>query len=257
MMHRDTGTGEHEGVSLNGMIFLSLLAHLLVLSVSAIIFSRSLPAPKWTFGPIYSVQLVNLPTDLPERKEAGLSYREIMENKTSGQAVLKKESIDTLPSVPIAAVKVMNKPAAGLDHVLEAIRKNVQPAANPPVSGPVSKEAERMTSRAALPQAKLTDGELNAKMNIYYGLIWSRIKGMWSLPQGILPQGNIGTVIRARILWDGTVTNVGFEKHSGNRYFDESALRAVKKAVPLPPLPEGVRDSSIEVGIRFHSSEFR
>lgn len=257
MMHRDTRPGEHEGVSLNGMIFLSLLAHLLVLSVSALIFSRSLPAPKWTFGPIYSVQLVSLPTDLPKRKEAGLSYREIMENETSGRTVLKKESIDTLPSVPISAVKVINKPAAGLDHVLEAIRKNVQPAVNPPVSGPVSKEAGRMTPHVALPQAKLTDEELNAKMKTYYGLIWSRIKGLWTLPQGILPQGNIEAVIHAQILRDGTVINVGFEKLSGNRYFDESALRAVKKAAPLPSLPEWMRDDGIEVGIRFHSSEFR
>jgi colicin import membrane protein len=257
MMHWETRTGGHEGINLNGMIFLSLLAHLLVLSMSAIIFSRSLPAPKWTFGPIYSVQLVSLPADLPERKEADISYREIMENKTSGQAVLKKESIDTLPSVPVAAVKVMNKPAAGLDHVLEAIRKNIQPAANPPVSDPVSKEAGRMTPHAALPQAKLTDGELNAKMKTYYGQIWLRIKGLWTLPQGILPQGNIEAVIHAQILRDGTVINVGFEKRSGNRYFDESALRAVKKAVPLPSLPEVIRDDSIEVGIRFHSSEFR
>lgn len=256
MMHRGTRKGRHEGINLNSMIFLSLLAHLLVLSISALIFSRSLPAPKWTFGPTYSVQLVNLPADLPERKETDISYGKITENDTSAHPVLKKESIAPLPSVPITTVKIKHKQATGIDHVLEAISKNVQSAAKPPVSDPVSKEAERMTSRAVLPQAKLAD-ELNAKMKTYYGLIWSRIKGMWSLPHGILPQGNIEAVIHTQILRDGTVINVGFEKRSGNRYFDESALRAVKKAAPLPTLPEGIRDDSIEVGIRFHSSEFR
>jgi TonB family protein len=98
---------------------------------------------------------------------------------------------------------------------------------------------------------------LNAKMKTYYVLLWSRIKGLWTLPRGIMPDGNIETVIHAKILRDGTVINVGFEKRSGNRYFDDSALRAVKKMGNLPPLPEEVKDGNIEVGIRFHSSEFR
>ena len=50
---------------------------------------------------------------------------------------------------------------------------------------------------------------------------------------------------------------MGLEKRSGNRYFDESALRTVKKANPLPPLPEELRESSIEIGIRFHSAELK
>ena len=50
---------------------------------------------------------------------------------------------------------------------------------------------------------------------------------------------------------------IGFEKRSGNSYFDESALRAVKKSVPFPPLTGWVTSRSIEIGIRFHSSELR
>jgi TonB family protein len=72
-----------------------------------------------------------------------------------------------------------------------------------------------------------------------------------------LPRENIEAIIQVQILRNGTIANVSFEKRSGNRYFDESALKAIKKASPLPPFPAWMRDSSIDVGIRFYSAEFR
>jgi len=93
-------------------------------------------------------------------------------------------------------------------------------------------------------------------MRDYYAVVWSRIKGALAIPQGILTRANIVAVVHARILRDGIAVNVGLEKSSGNRYFDESALRSVKKA-SLFPSTGAVREDSIEVGIRFHSSEFR
>ena len=146
-----------------------------------------------------------------------------------------------------------------MEKALDAVRKNVQSAANQPVPGAALKGMEQITPPAlggALPSAKQS-AEVNAQMRAYYALIWSRIRGLWTLPQGILPPESIEVVIHAQILKDGAVAGVDFEKRSGNLYFDASALRTVKKASPFPPLPEGFRDSSLEVGIRFHSSEFR
>ena len=144
-----------------------------------------------------------------------------------------------------------------MEKVLDAVRKNIQKAQ--PVPGAAPQGMERMTPPApggALPSAKQGDAEANAQMRTYYALIWSKIRGLWTLPRGIFPE-NIEVVIHAQILKDGTVTGVDFEKRSGNSYFDATVLRTVKKASPLPPLPEGFGDSSLEVGIRFHSSEFR
>jgi TonB family protein len=64
-------------------------------------------------------------------------------------------------------------------------------------------------------------------------------------------------VIDVTILRSGAVTEVNFEKRSGNRYFDESAMKAIRKASPFPPLPMVIGDTSIQVGIRFHSSELK
>jgi TonB family protein len=72
-----------------------------------------------------------------------------------------------------------------------------------------------------------------------------------------LHDDNLVAVIDAKILRNGNVDDIGFEKRSGNRYFDESAIKAIRKASPFPPLPEWIKDNYIEVGVRFHSSELR
>ena len=46
-----------------------------------------------------------------------------------------------------------------------------------------------------------------------------------------------------------------FEKKSGNPQLDESALRAIKKANPLPPLPPGIEEEKFDLGIRFKPSD--
>ncbi len=53
------------------------------------------------------------------------------------------------------------------------------------------------------------------------------------------------------VLPDGQISDVWFDRRSGNSYLDESAKRAILKSNPLPPHPQGVRRSFITVGLRF------
>jgi TonB family protein len=59
------------------------------------------------------------------------------------------------------------------------------------------------------------------------------------------------TLLSLKIARSGELKQVVFEKRSGNARFDESALRAIKKAAPFPPLPEGLAGEFLELGIRF------
>jgi TonB family protein len=94
---------------------------------------------------------------------------------------------------------------------------------------------------------------LESKLNDYYNMIWAKIKKEWTLPGG-LPKGktDLETIIVVIIERDGKVQKSWFEKRSGNAYYDQMAMRAIKKAEPLPPIPKEFSDDIFEIGIRFY-----
>ena len=103
----------------------------------------------------------------------------------------------------------------------------------------------------------MTSGEATAKTNDYANVVSSRVHNNWSIPPELKPRGNIETIIEIKIMRDGSLAYAGFEKRSGNSFYDESALKAVKKSAPFPPLPGGFPDNIMEIGIRFHPSQLR
>jgi colicin import membrane protein len=58
--------------------------------------------------------------------------------------------------------------------------------------------------------------------------------------------------ILIKILKSGQIRDIWFETRSGNRFLDESALKAVKKSNPLSPLPRGY--NTYDVGLIFTPS---
>ena len=94
---------------------------------------------------------------------------------------------------------------------------------------------------------------LDMRLNEYYNEIWAKIKREWAIP------GNLSgrktdweAIIILTIERDGKVQKFLFEKRSGNNLYDQSTVRAIKKAEPLPPLPKEWGENTIEIGIRFH-----
>ncbi len=244
------------GGRLNGMILISLLFHGVVLSL--LFFTPSFPSPKLTFGPVYTVSLVNFSGNVLEQKSGTAAAKELL-GASRSETVLKKR-LEPEPVIPIRSLESRRKQDQTLEKAMEEIRKRA--AANAATPKP---QAKAGSDTKAMPEAKAGpasppspgDAEMNAKMRAYYAMIWSRIKGRWALPQGILPGEVLETVINVTILRSGAVTGMNFEKRSGNRYFDESALKAIRKAIPFPPLPAWISEGSLDVGIRFHSSELR
>jgi len=57
-----------------------------------------------------------------------------------------------------------------------------------------------------------------------------------------------------KIMPNGEIKDVWFDKRSGNSYFDEQAKKAILKSNPLPPLPRGYWRPYFEVGFRFTAS---
>ena len=226
-----------DGISLNSMVLLSFLLHALILSI--LILSPSWPTPKWTFGPVYTVDLVSIPATIaPNRNRSSHTMSDV---GSMNRSVVLKKQIDTLSSEPIYPLKTRKKEVSGeVDKAINDIRSRTQAS---------TEQTSQSSSRSHV--------EMTMKMRVYYSVIWSRIREQWALPEGILPSDAYETIITVTLLRNGTIADLAFEKKSGNKYFDESAIKAIKKASPFPALPEWLRESSIELGIRFHSSELR
>jgi TonB family protein len=222
----------------HNMIFLSLAIHLVVITV--ILISIPTTSRHLTFGTAYSVQLVGSEVILPTHDSSGL--KDILQSNEAINPIIIKRRITSIASTPVKKQE-FNK--LNIEKAVSAIRQNQQ-----------DKPKTSAAASAASP-AKMSESEVNAQTKEYIGVVWSRVKNNWTMPQALLPKENIETIIDVKISRSGALEHMGFEKRSGNRYFDDSTLRAVKKSSPFPPLPYWIMDKSIEIGIRFHSAELR
>jgi len=109
---------------------------------------------------------------------------------------------------------------------------------------------------AALPFAATGVAGLSAQVGVdqsdfafayYLVQVRQAIAANWTAPAGV-PAGT-RTMVRFRILRDGTVRDARLAEGSGNQWFDQSAARAVAITRRLPPLPSGYGGS--ELGVQF------
>lgn len=74
----------------------------------------------------------------------------------------------------------------------------------------------------------------SAEKLAYQNALLAHVKGGWRWLGGTEV---LITKVEAKILQDGRVQDVSVIQSSGNRNFDDSAVRAVFKASPVPPAP--------------------
>ncbi len=84
----------------------------------------------------------------------------------------------------------------------------------------------------------------------YYNTIWSMIKERWSIPE-YLKGKNLRAVISIRIKRSGKIEKIYIEKSSGNRLFDNCAIKVIKSLGSFPPLPDYVKNNTLEIGVIF------
>lgn len=225
------------------MIVLSLVVHLSLLSL-AVFWPTHSSSPRFTLGPVYSVNLVNLSDTLMSHKPMGDPLRDLAGPSLRDQSLVMKKRVTTQTTAPIRKMetrKNLSNPA------VENLRKRLGERTSADNSKAESSPAANSAASA----------EANAQLADYYTVIWSRIKSQWNLPGGLNPKDNIEAVVQVRIMQNGAITGISFEKKSGLAYFDNSVLRALKKASPLPPLPPWYRENGLDIGIRFLSSDLR
>lgn len=259
-----------------GMFFVSFTLH--AIAVSAMFFLPNLASSRIYYSPVTSVRLVSAPPMIdigretaapkvtpeappippppappkPAAKEKPISLAPIVKEKEKEDADKKIDTaIDRIRSkqetkqVDSAIDRIRSeKESREVSAAIESIRKRVT----------IGTTGAIETGNSAASGS--SSGVLSIKHKMYYNLIWQRIRSVWVLPEEALHgQKNLETIIAIRIGRDGQIENLQFEKKSGNAQLDESALRAIKKANPLPPLPPGIEEDRFDLGIRFKPSD--
>ena len=219
------------------MFFASLFLHLIV--IAAIIMTVPGTSKQLTFGAPYTVALVG-PEVMPSSPQTSSAKNILQPSPSAHSLILKRNPI---ASESASLIKKDEKSKQDIEKAISALKQKE-----------LSNTENNKTSKAVTASSS-TDNQ--SRTNDYSRFIWSKIKKNWTLPASLMPKNNVETVIEVRIAQSGALEYIGFEKRSGNQYFDESAMRAVKKSVPFPPLAGWVTSRSIEIGIRFHSAELR
>jgi colicin import membrane protein len=89
-------------------------------------------------------------------------------------------------------------------------------------------------------------------IDFYRSLIPNHIENNWVFNEQLVGgRTDLVSVIVIKIMKNGEITDIWFEKKSGNSYFDDSVYKAVKKSNPLPPLPREYTQQYYELGLIF------
>jgi len=271
------------------MVLVSLVLH--VVAIGAMFFLPNLASTRIFYSPVYSVRLVSVQPAL-SLAEKGVTQRTVeslpsppaaaverpkSKEKEKPISLAAKPKEDTEKKIAEAIERIrQRKQEKRVDAAIDRIRqqqeeKKIDSAIEKIRSDKETREVKsaiegirkRVTigSSGAVETGEMATGGVSSgimsiKHKLYYNLIWQRIRNMWVLPEEALRgKKDLETIIAVRVARDGQIEDIQFEKRSGNPYLDESALRAIKKANPLPPLPPGMEGDKFDLGVRFTPSD--
>ena len=250
-------------------IGVSLGLHLVLLAVLAF-WPGWRPARPKLFVPVYNVALVSPaalsrpapapPAPKPAPAKAVPTARPKAKPEPKKEAVaLKKDKPKRLTPKPVVKQPDPSKLLASRLKTLEkevAAERKAESKLASALSRLESKVATRQAASGAFAAGATSADTRSLRFQVYYTEIWERVRRQWVLPEALVKSAaNLEAVVVARIRRDGALAKVWLEKSSGNSRLDASALRAVEKAAPFPPLPSVVRDREHEIGLRFRPED--
>ena len=257
------------GEQIGWAIGVSLGLHLLLVGGLALWPGWRVTKPR-SFAPVYNVALVSpavlarpapAPKAAPPRPAPRRSVAPPVKPRSKKEPVaLKKDKPRRLKPKPLKKQpdpgKLLARRLKRLERRVAAEQRAERKLASA-LSRLQSKVASRQAASGAFAAGAASADTSSLRFQVYYTEIWERVRRQWVLPEALVrnPRG-LEAVVVARIRRDGSLAKVWLEKSSGNSRLDASALRAVERAAPFPPLPSVVRGREHEVGLRFKPEDF-
>ncbi len=166
---------------------------------------------------------------------------EALEQKVAERiAAMRAKHAEAPPPAPAPAGDRSELGERRVGQAIEAIRRRIDQAS---AGGPGGSGAAGISgSRTALEEVRL---------RAYYNRLWERVKDHWTIPPGLKGR-DLSVIVSVVLDRQGRILRRVVEESSGSEAFDTAALMALERAQPLPPMPDEVRDETLEVGFRFH-----
>lgn len=98
------------------------------------------------------------------------------------------------------------------------------------------------------PSAQSQNNNGSVDMKSYTEAMHNKISSKWT-PPSVEKGGKV--IVEYTIQKNGHIINEKIETSSGNKELDASALKALRKASPLPPLPMNLKQDSINAKFNF------
>lgn len=90
-----------------------------------------------------------------------------------------------------------------------------------------------------------------AVLNQYTASLNGRISSHWQLPEILKTKSNLRTMVALTVRRDGSIEDMRIERKSGDSFFDQSVLKALQSATPLPGFPALIDKSTLEFALNF------
>jgi len=85
----------------------------------------------------------------------------------------------------------------------------------------------------------------------YAGLLNEKISSRWKVPEMVNADRKLKTVVALIVSKTGTIEDMKIEQKSGDALFDQSVLKALRSAEPLPNFPALLREPKLEFALNF------
>jgi colicin import membrane protein len=165
---------------------------------------------------------------------------------------LKKKTFKPEKVVESALKKIEEKAEKSerdsVQAAIDRLRSKVGKSKSPPsAKEAVAKGFESGSGeRTGLPPGGRLTGKLATEILMYQQEISYQIRNNWVFSQELAGmRTDLEARLMIKIMANGEIKDVWFEKRSGNRHLDESAYKAVVKSSPLPELPRGYQYYSV------------
>ena len=213
---------------------------------------------------VYEVDLVEMPrASQPEAKTSAVKKTAATPSPQESTQAKRIYSPSRQKNTVIVAKRIVEKSRAKpkkaelssnqlLDKAISKIQKKVKAGKNTDYLDKAIAAIDKKVGSSGEEAGGNSGVEGSLAIRMYQMQVETWIKSHWSYPDALGNQKNLEAVVLVKVKADGTVVETDFVKPSRNNIFDESVLKAIEKAKPLPPLPEGYDKSYEEIKINFN-----